>query len=142
MKTMIYSMIAASALLFAGAASATSTTTSISGTGSQTFSVNVSDTLFNASFDGLGITGITLSGPTNYSFSQNAITDLWEFSTTSFIPGLYNFNVIAVGAWSGQYTTTLGTFIPAAPVPEPETHMMMMFGLLAVAVAFGKSKSA
>ncbi|MBF5037980.1 PEP-CTERM sorting domain-containing protein [Methylophilus sp. 13] len=142
MKKIIYSFVAASALMFTGAASATSTTTNISNTGSQTFSINVVDTLFNASFDGLGISAVTLSGPANYSFTQNFITDTWEFNTTNFAPGLYNLNVTALGAWTGQYTTTLGTFIPAAPVPEPETNMMMLFGLLAVAVAFGKTKSA
>lgn len=142
MKTMIYSIIVTSALLFASTASANSTTTNITGTGSKTFSINVADTLFNASFDGLGVTGITLTGPTNYSFGQNAITDLWEFSTTNFVPGLYSLNVAAVGAWTGQYTTTIGTFIPAAPVPEPETNMMMLFGLLALVVALGKPKSA
>lgn len=142
MKKIVYSIIAASAFMFAGSASATSTTTYISETATQTYSINVVDTLFNASFDGLGVTAVSLSGPTNYSFTQNFITDVWEFSTTNFIPGLYNLNITAVGAWTGQYTTTLGTFIPATPVPEPETNMMMLFGLLAVAAAFGKSKSA
>jgi len=142
-KKIVYSIIAASAFMFAGSASATSTTTNISGSGTQTYSINVDDTLFNASFDGFGVTAISLTGSTtNYSFTQNFITDVWEFSTTNFIPGLYNLNITAVGAWTGQYTTTLGTFIPATPVPEPETNMMMLFGLLAVAVAFGKSKSA
>lgn len=142
MKKIVYSIIAASALMFAGSASAASTTTYISETGTQTFSINVADTLFNASFDGLGVTAVSLSGPTNYSFTQNFITDIWEFSATNFMPGLYILNITAVGAWTGQYTTTLGTFIPATPVPEPETNMMMLFGLLAVAAAFGKSKSA
>lgn len=141
-RKIVYSMIAASALMFAGSASASATTSYLSGNGSQSFTLNVADTLFNASFDGLGITSVSLTGATNYSFGQNFITDVWELSSTNFAPGVYSLNIVGTGAWTGQYTTTLGTFIPAAPVPEPETNMMMMFGLLAVAVAFRKSQSA
>lgn len=143
MKKLVCNLCAIASIALTSSAFAASTTTTLSGNGTNVYSINIADTLFTSSFDGVGITGVNLSGPANYSFAQNFITDSWEFTATNFVSGAYNLTVSGTGAWVGQYTTTLGAFVPTTPVPEPETNMMMLLGLLGVAsMTYRKTKSA